>query len=460
MDSLQSLDTFVFPERPLNRFENVEGHLSGELIFNPLVSLELTDFPPRASAVVLAQEPRIAGFQEESQFDMSKHTRYTHHLSVGSQAEDVIDLKSTDMSVEAIMAYMFATRLSVPHFRGCDNSALYEAASESPNHYNTFSEQLLQFPESPNRTFSIYQNNPALIVPSPRRGARISASHALDLAVHPNPDEPVVFIDARFAYEHFHPSVPSVLGKDTTVICIDEYWDAALIVSKLWNISPGTVSPYPIPTPKYPGAKLVIFCEFSSMRGPGLYKNIGLIDNVLRRYDDIPMYPEIYIVQGGFTAMVAPKLAALRDFLGVAQSNLLDAQAKQGAEQELNRIEKYIAGLRSEISVLDFPSEMSDMHAANAYWSLRVPYFDHDGLFRKFTSDFNIRGELEEDFWANYTAAFASILPYVSSKRLHRPSEQDEPFSQYQKTGDAISEYSNLTEELRASLSATRLFTS
>jgi len=171
----------------------------------------------------------------------------------------------------------------------------------SPNHRNKLdAEQHLQFPEFEDRTFDLLGNSDSekilRFLPSPRRGIRISHE---DLRRMPSDVfEKIQFIDARFDYEYQEGTIGDPF-LDTS-INVDEYWDLNKILNTFWKLDNGY-------TPRFQGKTLVIFCEFSSLRGPGLYRNITIIDHVLlysrisAGKKEIPIsYPEIYILDGGF----------------------------------------------------------------------------------------------------------------------------------------------------------------
>jgi hypothetical protein len=199
-----------------------------------------------------------------------------------------------------------------PLFHGFDDmSAMFGDAGVSLNNKNGLVEQVIQFPEFEDRTFGLLGNNDTMkmqnFIPSPRRGVRITPQLLID--VLSSDPKSCVLIDARFGYEYEGSTIgrsqssSSSLGEESNIsINIDRYWDPLLVFNTLWESSNTRMKP------RYPGKKLIIFCEFSSLRGPGLYRNITLLDHAvklsqLRASSEVQIsYPEIYLLQGGYRA--------------------------------------------------------------------------------------------------------------------------------------------------------------
>lgn len=177
----------------------------------------------------------------------------------------------------------------------------------SPNHRNKLdAEQHIQFPEFQDRTFNLLGNSDEEkiqnFLPSPRRGIRISREDLISFT--PDVFEKIQFVDARFTYEYQAGTIGHSSLEKT--INVDEYWNLNKILDIFWELDNGYYSP------RFQGKTLVIFCEFSSLRGPGLYRNITIIDHILLFSGIIlgkkePLsYPEIYILDGGFCEAYKP----------------------------------------------------------------------------------------------------------------------------------------------------------
>lgn len=213
-------------------------------------------------------------------------------------------ISSSSTFLEAI-AYMFESpSFSFPKLnyfkRGSPNLESFVVVS--PNHRNKLdAERHLQFPEFEDRTFELLGSSDeekiSKFIPSPRRGVRISNEDLRNLTS--DQFRRIQFVDARFNYEYNEGTV----GYYEPAINIDEFWNLEKILATLWD----STNNY---APRFQGKTLVIFCEFSSLRGPGLYRNITIIDHVLLYSRIIAgeqnrsiSYPEIYILDGGFSEL-------------------------------------------------------------------------------------------------------------------------------------------------------------
>lgn len=235
-----------------------------------------------------------------------------------------VDLSHTQTSPAAILAYMTDLEAPIPAFINADTSAMFEIHRVSPNHKNLYPEQFQQFVEHPMRTFRLYEEQLTNIVPSPRRGALISAAHALAILNGGLNLDDFLFIDARFPHEFAGGSITAI-NSQAHVINLPSYWRFGETFEALWQfVTPppaGTrpqVKPLPV-LPRYGNKIIIIFCEHSSIRAPGLYRNILAIDRHFST-SALPHYPEMYIVHGGFKA-----LATAADIPYVREEDNLDA---------------------------------------------------------------------------------------------------------------------------------------
>jgi hypothetical protein len=316
-----------------------------------------------------------------------------------------------------------------PHFQGFkDTSAMFGDAGVSLNNKNAVVEQVIQFPEFENRTFELLGNSDFLklqnFIPSPRRGVRITPEMLTELLL--TDPSSCVLLDARFPYE-FNASTIGSIASGNTAINIDKYWDPKQIYNTLWSGADTRVRP------RYPGKKLIIFCEFSSLRGPGLYRNITLLDQAIRlnqfrvSTEASISYPEIYILQGGY-----------RGFFDWTLSNMTSL------EQE-NRVFIIISqpGIAPETAFVSEFSQPSEM-----FWQEKKDFFLTKGNINTLMS---LGFPSLIDLWDPFTAssdsfpAFKREIDYARTKileifreRRSLPQSEYSPPSQRQRVGEDL----------------------
>lgn len=310
-------------------------------------------------------------------------------------------------------------------------------------------EQFIQFPEFEDREFSLLgktdKEKLQSFIPSPRRGVRINSSTLIDL-LHQTPKQ-ILPIDARFDYEYEGATIGGY-GSDndtiTAAINIDEYWNLKKIFNTLWVKTNGTV------TARYPEKKLVIFCEFSSMRGPGLYRNITLIDHLIafmkntnRSVVSNISYPEIYVLQGGFqgffnhTKTNFPQLIqehkmfiavkaqeSSSSSLSLPGSDLYVSEFSQSSESNWERKKEY---MMKKTYINDLKKTLNFTDSRSSIFKLFIRLYDpllisHDS--------FNIFKQHIASKNKTYSQMKQSIIPLEEI--------QNEPFPQRQRIGNHI----------------------
>lgn len=238
----------------------------------------------------------------------------THDMSVvgtinqDSLGFELVTLRSDDkVPFLTAISYMFESPSNnFPRFEGFStDSAMFGDYGVPLGNGSSFREQLIQFSEFEDRTFNLLGENDQeklrSFIPSPRRGIRIDAPTLINL-LH-NKGNQLLLLDARFEYEYSGGTIGKYTSEDevsNVAININEFWNLKKIFEALWIVDGQSI------VPRYPGKALVVFCEFSSLRGPGLYRNITLLDHLLLYVKNYfaptsqLSYPEIYVLNEGF----------------------------------------------------------------------------------------------------------------------------------------------------------------
>lgn len=404
------------------------------------------------SPVVIERRANIVKRSNEVSFSVINLTGVLGKINKSQLFSGNVTLHADDkIPFLSAISYLFDDPSNYfPVFEGfSDIDAMFGDHGISLSAKHGVEEQFVQFPEFEDREFSLLGKTDKEklqgFIPSPRRGVRINSSTLIDL-LHQTPEQ-ILPIDARFDYEYEGATIGGY-GSDnngiTAAINIDEYWNFKKIFNTLWVETDGII------TARYPGKKLIVFCEFSSMRGPGLYRNITLLDHLIAfsknthpsNTVDIS-YPEIYILQGGF-----------RGFFEHTKTNLL----------QLNQERKMFIA----VSTQDFESSSPlpsgfDLYVSEFFqssepnWKRKKEYMEKKTYINDLKKILNFTEQrftifksfiqlcdpllISHDSFDIFKQHLASVNPKYSQTRhsiVSLEEIQNEPFAQRQRLGDDI----------------------
>lgn len=363
---------------------------------------------------------------------------------------DVVLTPDTNVPFKTAVSYLFDNPSNnFPIFEGfSEMDAMFGDHGIPLNAKYKIEEQFIQFSEFEDREFSILgrtdKEKLQRFIPSPRRGVRINTTTLIDL-LHETPNE-VLVIDARFDYEYQGGTIGGYVSNQNSnnfgdSINIDEYWNFAKIFNALW------VENNQFIVPRYPGKTLVIFCEFSSMRGPGLYRNVTLLDHLISvintKEPSAPAaisYPNIYILQGGF-----------HDFFEYAKKNNAWLQQEQ---------KMFVVDKSRSLSSYSFSSQVIDLYvseiaqSSDSIWRRKKTYMERKkyiddlektmnftaarfSIFKSFVDLCDPLKMSHDSFETFKQHLMAENLLFLKARRAIVPLEENdlEPFAQRQRLG-------------------------